>query len=246
MVDLVKIRRKAKERKERAEAALPGLSPGEAESSFSSEPVTPAAAGEGQASHGAAQVSAPPQQFGVSVMTSETPSQRLDAFRKKLGQRRPGMNKTAADPLDRSVSAMELLVFELAGEMYALPIEEIVEIVDPKEETRVPNAGREVVGIISLRGTIVTVLDVRGNLGHPPGLRPAAARIIVVRHGEETAGFLVDRVSRVVTVDAREVENHPVISPSEQHRAIRGVFLMGSSLTILLDLDKLLSTSAAP
>jgi purine-binding chemotaxis protein CheW len=138
-------------------------------------------------------------------------------------------------------SEVEVLTFALAGEQYAVNIEHIVEIVRPRAATRVPNAGANVVGIISLRGLIVTVVDVRAKLHHPRGKGGNDARIIVVEHGGETLGFEVDRVLRVVKLDAAAIEAHPVVHSSEQTDSIRGVFRHGGALTILLDLDKLLA-----
>ena len=135
---------------------------------------------------------------------------------------------------------LEVLTFIIAGEHYALDIERIVEIVKPRPITRVPNADSAIVGIISLRGTIVTLLDIRSRLRHRHDGETQDTRIIVIEHQEEPVGFEVDRVLRVVKIGAGEVEGHPVVHASEQDESIRGVFRHAGSLTILLDLDKLL------
>src|SRR5260221_662434 len=120
--------------------------------------------------------------------------------------------------------------------------EHLEEIVPPRDATRVPNADQSIVGIISLRGTIVTIVDVRQTLRHPPsGALGADARVVVVQYGGETLGFVVDRVVRVVKVDLTAVEPHPIVHSSEQSEAIRGVFRHANALTILLDFDKLLA-----
>ena len=104
-----------------------------------------------------------------------------------------------------------------------------------------PNADESIVGVISLRGTIVTIVDVRKRLRHPPlDASGPDARVVVVQYGGETIGFEVDRVLRVVKVDRAAVEPHPVVHTSEQSEAIRGVFRQANALTILLDFDKLL------
>jgi len=135
---------------------------------------------------------------------------------------------------------LELLTFVIAGEHYAVDIERIVEIVTPRRLTRVPNAQASVVGIISLRGTIVTIVDVRKKLRHPAGEATADARIVVIDFRTEIVGFLVDRVLRVVKAASGEIEPHPVVNATELEESVRGVFRAGSALTILLDLDKLL------
>ncbi|MGZ5473886.1 MAG: chemotaxis protein CheW, partial [Thermoanaerobaculia bacterium] len=131
-----------------------------------------------------------------------------------------------------------------AGEQYAIDIEKIVEIVTPRPLTRIPNADASVVGIISLRGTIVTLVDVRRKLRHQAaGEDNENTRIVVIDLRDETVGFVVDRVLRVVKIAPSEVEPHPVVHATELEEAVRGVFRVSGALTILLDLDKLLDHS---
>jgi chemotaxis signal transduction protein len=67
---------------------------------------------------------------------------------------------------------------------------------------------------------------------------------VVVDFRNETVGFVVDRVLRVVKASAAEVEPHPVVHATELDESIRGVFRIAEALTILLDLDKLLDHTA--
>jgi len=215
MVDLAKIRKKKAEKKlPVASVQLPEPVP--------QQPVTPA--------------TEPPRD-------SETPkprsAEKLERFMAEAGKKREGFVHAAVE--STAANEVEVLTFVLAGEQYAVNIERILEIVRPRLVTRVPNAGDNVVGIVSLRGLIVTVVDVRARLHH----RPAAAgesdaRVIVVEQGGETLGFQVDRVLRVVKLDAAAIESQPVVHSSEQTESIRGVFQHAGALTILLDLDKLL------
>ena len=111
----------------------------------------------------------------------------------------------------------------------------------PRPITRVPNADPSVVGILSLRGMIVTLIDARSRLRHraAEGKGPDV-RIIVVDLEGQSMGFVVDRVLRVVKVEVDAVEPHPVVHTSEQEESVRGVFRHDDALTILLDLEKLL------
>ena len=217
MVDLVKVRAKAKSKKQKAE-----MVPAEAVV----PPPEPEPAPE------------PPTQHSA-LSTQHSP--KLDKFKETAGTKREGFVEEVEQAA--SDAQLELLTFILAGEQYALDIEHIVEIVTPRAVTRVPNAEEGIVGIISLRGTIVTVVDTRRKLRHPPsknGDHPDR-RIIVVEKGGETLGFEVDRVLRVVKTDPTAIEPHPVVHATELHEAIRGVFRHADALTILLDFDKLLA-----
>lgn len=242
MVDLAKIRKKAKKGSgdvapdataapsadvAPSAPAAPGAdvaSPGPS-SSLPSTPHVEARAGEGA-------VAASENVPGVSV------SNKLDAFKEQAGKRRGGAAaKVEAEDHER----LELLTFVIAGEQYAVDIERIVEIVTPRPITRVPNADRSIVGIISLRGTIVTLVDVRGKLRHPAaGEANGDTRVVVIDFHNEMIGFVVDRVLRVVKAETGEIEPHPVVHANELDESIRGVFRAGGALTILLDLDKLL------
>jgi purine-binding chemotaxis protein CheW len=212
MVDLVKIRKKAKKEQK---AEMPAA-----------EPIAPP--------------QPEPEPEPAPEKIAATP--KLEKFKQEAGKRREGFVDEEAEQRAADVQ-FELLTFILAGEQYAVDIEHLVEIVTPRAITRVPNANEGIVGIISLRGTIVTVVDARRKLKHPPsknGDHPDR-RIIVVEKGGETLGFEVDRVLRVVKTDPGAVEAHPVVHASEQHEAIRGVFRHADALTILLDFDKLLA-----
>jgi purine-binding chemotaxis protein CheW len=233
MVDLVKIRKKAKKQSGGAEADSRHPEQGEGSQLTVSEPEIPRSArDDGESARD--DVSAPPTADREPPSTS-----KLERFKEEAGKRREGF--IAAEAGRDTGALLELLTFHIAGEQYALDIEHIVEIVPPREATRVPNAGDSIVGIISLRGTIVTIVDVRRRLRHPPSAGPGAdSRVVVVQFGGETIGFEVDRVLRVVKVDRADVEPHPVVHTSEQSEAIRGVFRQANALTILLDFDKLL------
>lgn len=96
----------------------------------------------------------------------------------------------------------ELLVFSIDGAPYALPIERIREIVRPRKLTAVPHVPSAVLGVISLRGEIVQVLDTRLRLGLAAVASARASRVIVL-NGEQSSvtGLLVDAVHEVLRVD---------------------------------------------
>lgn len=239
MVDLVKIRRKAKEKEEKEAAAA---------ASAAAEVTTPSRDPEPPAAAASAPPTPAPPTFEpvAAEATAGEPApaaavSKLEKFKQDAGRRRDDL--AVASAAVESEGQLEVLTFVIAGEHYAVDIERIVEIVTPREVTRVPNADPSIVGIISLRGTIVTLVDVRAKLRHE-GRRGSEAdrRIIVVDNRGETIGFEVDRVLRVAKLAPGEVEPHPVVHASEIDDAIRGVFRHAGALTILLEFDKLLGT----
>lgn len=237
MVDLAKIRKKAKDKKAAA-ASVAAQSVSEPAPAASPAPVATAAAEPEQDKE-----SSQKTRKGVEPLDeASVGGSRLDQFKATAGQVRRFSSQVGSDHArGEAEKSLELLTFVIASERYAIEIEKIVEIILPRLPTRVPNTDPTIVGVISLRGTIVTLLDVRQRLGHPPApVDPNLSRIIVIEQSGEIAGFLVDRVTRVIKVPESEVETHPVVHHEEQNPSIRGVFQQEGRLTILLDLDALI------
>lgn len=249
MVDLVKIRKKKAESKKPKAEESPSLLVSE---SPSEPPPTPNTA-HAQPPNPSVADSAQPRDRATEQPESTQPSDRataelertkLEKFKESANTRRATEN-AKTDEAKATTQNLELLTFVIANEHYAVDIERIVEIVTPRAVTRIPNADFSVVGIISLRGTIVTLVDVRRKLRHPSaGDATADTRIVVIDYRNEMIGFVVDRVLRVVKADAAEIEAHPVVHATELDESVRGVFRAGGALTILLDLDKLLDSRA--
>jgi len=216
MVSLVKIRKKAKEKKERPQASA----------------ERPQASGLGPQD-------AAPETSAPSTQHSAPSTDKLAEFLASAGERRGERARESDEP---AVKQVELLTFSIGDEMYAIDIEHVVEIVTPRTVTRVPNADSSVVGILSLRGTIVTLIDVRLRLNQPPAAQTPETRVVVIDRDGDNLGFVVDRVLHVVKIAAADIDPHPVAHSSEQDDSVRGVFRLGDALTILLDLDKLLAS----
>ncbi len=111
--------------------------------------------------------------------------------------------RAAAQRGDREerIDLRELLCFELAGETHAIGVERVREIVRFRALTPMPRVPAEILGVISLRGEIVQILDLRRRLGAAPAVPNRSSRIIVL-HGDagEVTGLLVDAVREVIRV----------------------------------------------
>lgn len=117
----------------------------------------------------------------------------------------------ASPPGEAIAQAVELavheyLAFELADEQYALPLTSVREILKLPRITDVPRARRDVLGIISVRGRLTTVIDLRRRLRMPEAPHTKASRVLLVDGGDEILGVLVDRVLSVFRLLDNEVE----------------------------------------
>jgi purine-binding chemotaxis protein CheW len=108
-------------------------------------------------------------------------------------------------------SVREFLAFGLSDETYGLPLSSVREIVKPPPITEVPRSGRDVLGIISVRGRVTTVVDMRRRLRVHESPFGRATRILLVAVGEEIMGLLVDRVMQVFRLSEDEVEVATVV-----------------------------------
>src|SRR5262245_28015633 len=101
----------------------------------------------------------------------------------------------------------EYLAFQLTGEPYAAPVAFVREILKPPPLTPVPRAPRAVIGIISVRGQLVTVIDLRRRLQLAESAPTRRSRILLVEAtGGETLGLLVDEVLQVYRLSDGEIE----------------------------------------
>ncbi|KIH78171.1 hypothetical protein GFER_01070 [Geoalkalibacter ferrihydriticus DSM 17813] len=132
---------------------------------------------------------------------------------------------------------LEWLTFSLGSEDYALDISAVAEIIKPREITEIPRVPDFVLGIISLRGVIVPIFDLKRRLQLGAGEQTPTSRIIVCQKDEATAGFLVDGINQVVRIAERNVEPPPSLLPDIDVDLVNGVGRHQGSFLILLNLD---------
>jgi purine-binding chemotaxis protein CheW len=102
----------------------------------------------------------------------------------------------------------QLVVFTLGTEHYALPIQQVHEIIRYSEPRSVASRAHWVRGVISLRGRILPVYDLAARLGVPSELTEHS-KIVIVEAGSETAGVIVDGVEEVLTVEDEQMQDAP-------------------------------------
>jgi purine-binding chemotaxis protein CheW len=101
----------------------------------------------------------------------------------------------------------EYLAFTLGGDVYAAPVALIREILKPPPLTPVPRAPHEILGIVSVRGQLVTVIDLRRRLRLTESPQTKRARILLVdATGGEVMGVFVDEVLQVYRLAETEIE----------------------------------------
>jgi purine-binding chemotaxis protein CheW len=133
-------------------------------------------------------------------------------------KRRGELARRAADE-----KRVEYLAFTLAGETYATRIAVVGEILRPPPITEVPRAPSPIIGVMSVRGRLVTVLDLRRRFSLPEAPIDSKSRVLLVAvDGEEQVGLLVDEVLSVYRLAESEIEAASVMG-GEQPAYLVGV-----------------------
>jgi purine-binding chemotaxis protein CheW len=152
-----------------------------------------------------------------------------DALAREAAQQR----EVGSEP----VELLQLLTFELAGAPYALPVECVREIVRIRPITPVPRVPEDVRGVISLRGEIVQVVDLRRRLGLEPVEPGRRSRVIVVHGGDgQVTGLLVDAVIEVLSVT-----DDALRPASGEAGSVETLCVRGDEFVSLVDLERVLA-----
>ncbi|WP_018935546.1 chemotaxis protein CheW [Thioalkalivibrio sp. ALJ24] len=133
------------------------------------------------------------------------------------------------------------VTFSLADETYAIDVLQVQEVLKVSDIAPVPGVPDYILGIINLRGNVVTVIDARRRMGLDEREPDDASRIVIIDVDDQNVGILVDSVSEVVRISPDSVEPAPEVGNDESARFIQGVTSTDAGLTILVDLNKLLS-----
>ena len=155
-------------------------------------------------------------------------------------------DESYADILDNQADSQaksnrQYLAFHLGDEEYALDITQISEIIKVREFTDIPRVPKFVLGIISLRGVVVPVFDLRQRLNLGISELMSTSRIVVCRLDEVSVGFLVDSINQVVKLNDDDVEPPPGVLAGLDREMVSGIGRYQGRMIILLNLQKALS-----
>jgi len=150
-------------------------------------------------------------------------------------------SQTAVADAPARERAGKYLTFSLADEEYGLEILKVREIIGVMDITAVPGTPQFVKGVINLRGKVVPVLDLRLKFNLPEKQRTEETCIIVVSVGTVETGIIVDKVSEVMNIAGEDIEDTPSFGANVETDFILGMGKAGGRVTILLDIDQVLS-----
>lgn len=134
----------------------------------------------------------------------------------------------------------EFLAFSLGEDVYAVELTRVREILSPPPITLVPRAPREVLGVCSVRGLLVTVIDLRRCLDLVEAPNTRRSRILLTKsHRDEVLGVLVDEVRQVIRLAETEMEIATNVLGGDVSEHVMGIGRPADAVIILLDLGSM-------
>ncbi len=132
------------------------------------------------------------------------------------------------------------LEFTLGSEDYAIPLLSVREVISIPETTPIPKAPTHFLGIMNLRGQVISVVDLRTKLKIKSKEDNAEESVIIVDVNGMNLGIVVDSINKVLAFSDDEVSEVPEIETQVNAEYIQGVYRKEDSLTVLLDVAKVL------
>ena len=136
---------------------------------------------------------------------------------------------------------LQWVTFRLDSETYGINVMQVQEVLRHTEIAPVPGAPIYVLGIINLRGNVVTVIDTRQRFGLESAPVTEQPRIVIIEADRQVVGILVDSVAEVVYLRQSEIETAPNVGTDESAKFIQGVCNKNDELLILVDLEKMMT-----
>lgn len=148
--------------------------------------------------------------------------------------------KLAAD------SEIQLVMFTISGEKYAIDIMKAKEIIKPVKVTPLPDVPEYIKGVINLRGMLLPVISMKERLGIADENIDELgheARVILVAMERMVIGIFVDSVEEIIRVQLKDIQAPPRIAKGIGSEYLQGICRMGEEALVMLDLNKILSSS---
>lgn len=139
----------------------------------------------------------------------------------------------------------EVLTFDLGAERYALSLEEVQEIRGYEVPTKLPGAAPHALGIISLRGDAIPLLDMRVLMGCTAADMTPTTSVVVVRTNGRVAGFVVDAVCDVAELSEGQLRAAPRLGDAMLAHAVLGLANIGERMVIVLSAGPFLGLAGA-
>jgi purine-binding chemotaxis protein CheW len=144
--------------------------------------------------------------------------------------------------MSQTVDNATFILFVLNDTTYAIRSRDIQQLDMVRAITAVPNAPRFVEGVVSVRGEVIPVLNLRKRFGFADGTPSARSRMLVVKNGKRVVGLLVDSAREFATIADNDIQPPPETIADMSGRYLEGIARVGSRLVLVLNVTELLDS----
>lgn len=148
------------------------------------------------------------------------------------------VNNYGSTDWDTEGDSLQSILFKMGNEYYGLSIASVREIIKPLPITRFPKSPPFVEGVIDLRGRILPIVNLRKMFGLEPMPLTEESRFVDIQLEGLNVGIVVDAVSEVVRISAKQIEPAPAIIAGVEGKYLNGIARMDDRLILLIDLDE--------
>jgi|Deesub1362A_J573_1020465.scaffolds.fasta_scaffold00004_25 purine-binding chemotaxis protein CheW len=146
--------------------------------------------------------------------------------------------------IEEAGEIIELLAFKLSKEDYAFRVSDVEEILRLQRITRVPKTDPFVLGITSLRGKIIPVVDLKKRLFISDSNGQGKKKIVILKGPKGSIGVLVDRSMSVIRVPASDIHEPPAHLTEKETKFIDGVAVLGDRFISIIHIEEILKFEA--
>lgn len=147
--------------------------------------------------------------------------------------------KQIDEPQKTDEDIVQLVGFVIGDEEYAIPILNIVEIIKPIVFTRVPSVPEYVLGVFNIRGSVIPLIDLRRKFNLTPMNNTGDTRYIVMKGKNNTAGFVIDRLTEAIRIKKNRIDPAPETLSGEKGM-MHGIGKRENSMLTILKVEALL------
>ncbi|SMF36154.1 chemotaxis protein CheW [Pseudobacteriovorax antillogorgiicola] len=132
------------------------------------------------------------------------------------------------------------LEFNLGKEQFAVPLLSVKEVIAVPETTKVPFTPDYFLGIMNLRGQVLSVIDLRRRMKIEPLTENSETAVIIIDLDYTHLGVVVDSINRVIAVEGEDFAPPPEIESNTSTEFVTGCYKNDKNLVLFLDVDKIL------
>ena len=145
-----------------------------------------------------------------------------------------------SDEIDEDTQKDKYLSFYIGKECYGIGIRYVKEIIVMQEITKVPDMPKSIIGVINLRGNVISIIDFRKFFNLEYRDYDDRTSIIVVDVGGNPIGLVVDTVNEVLDIQEKDIDPPPRTHSGVGSKYINGIGKIGKEVRILLNIENVL------